>query len=207
MRGALALKYSGLAGLMLLLFLLEGCASAVPERLSWRKETPAAASEVERAPRDGWIVRTSYRQPALAAPARAAASPTSSPHPSLWPIGEETRTVASPFGIRGRNDMHKGMDIKGPYRTPVVATADGVVKFSGQMRGYGNVIMVDHGAGIETRYGHLDSRLANAGEKVRQGMVIGKLGQTGNASMPHVHYEVRVNGRPVDPAVFLGGPA
>ena len=99
--------------------------------------------------------------------------------------------------------MHQGIDIVVPRGTPVRATADGVVKFSGRQRDYGNIIVLDHGGGMETAYAHLDARLVTADEKVRQGQTIGKVGKTGNATGVHLHYEVRVNGCCVDPAAYL----
>lgn len=126
--------------------------------------------------------------------------------PSLWPVEIVSKLVMSPFGMRGKgkkSDMHKGADIKAPLGTPVVATADGVVKFSGTMNGYGNIVVIDHGDGIESAYGHLLEREVAVGESVTQGEPIGKTGATGRATTPHVHYEVRENGVPIDPQIFL----
>jgi len=123
--------------------------------------------------------------------------------PSIWPIVEPGREVMSPFGIRGRSRMHNGMDIRGPFGTPVYATADGVVIYSGIQRGYGKVVMIQHENGYETRYAHLDAWEVEEGETVYQGDIVGRLGQTGNATTPHVHYEVRAGGEPRDPADYF----
>jgi murein DD-endopeptidase MepM/ murein hydrolase activator NlpD len=106
------------------------------------------------------------------------------------------------FGPRGGH-QHNGIDILAPRRTPVLATADGVVAFSGTQRGYGNIVIVNHSASLETAYAHLDERLVEPGQPVRQGQKVGLLGQTGNATAPHVHYEVRKDGRPADPLPYL----
>jgi murein DD-endopeptidase MepM/ murein hydrolase activator NlpD len=88
---------------------------------------------------------------------------------------------------------------------PVVAAASGKVVFSGVMGGYGNIIIIDHGHGIETRYGHLEKRLVSEGQTVKTGQVIALCGHTGTATGPHLHFEVRINGTPVDPIPYLKG--
>ena len=106
--------------------------------------------------------------------------------------------------LRKQNrDMHKGIDIKAPMRSHVIATADGVVVFAGVQRGYGNVVKIEHGGGFQTVYGHLDSYVVKQGEQVRAGTILGRLGRTGNASTQHVHYEVVKNGTPINPSPFL----
>ena len=84
-----------------------------------------------------------------------------------------------------------------------MATADGVVVCSGRETGYGNIIRIDHGNGTQTCYAHLNKRKVRPGQKVRRGQVIGLVGQTGNATGPHVHYEVRIRGKPVNPRPYL----
>jgi murein DD-endopeptidase MepM/ murein hydrolase activator NlpD len=195
---------------------LIGCAST--QTSSARIETYAVT------PANAWKPSTTSPQTANAAlvvtpaPAKPALPANGSPMPdsqlealrkkipSLWPVEIVTRFVMSPFGWRGsakRGTNHAGADIKVPKGTPVVATADGVVKFSGAMSGYGNIVIIDHGDGYESRYAHLSTRDVQVGAQVQQGEEIGKSGQTGRATCPHVHYEVRENGVPVDPVFFL----
>lgn len=124
--------------------------------------------------------------------------------PSIWPVEHPDREVISRYGPRGRNNkMHNGIDIKAPRGTPVVATADGQVSYAGMRRGYGMVVEIDHGDGVASIYGHLDSIDIAEGVSVLQGEVVGELGSTGNASTPHVHYEVHVDTESYDPWLFL----
>ena len=114
----------------------------------------------------------------------------------------------SPFGVRhdpfnGRAAMHTGVDLSGPYKTPVVSTAPGVVVFAGYSTGYGKLVEIDHGNGIHTKYGHLNRILVNVGQKIGKHNPIGLLGSSGRSTGPHVHYEVVVNGTPQDPEKFL----
>jgi murein DD-endopeptidase MepM/ murein hydrolase activator NlpD len=125
---------------------------------------------------------------------------TSTPSASglIWPVNGP---VVSPFGWRwGR--MHEGIDIGAGYGTPIVAAASGTVIYAGWMGGYGNLIIIDHGGGLATAYGH-QSSFAVGGGPVSQGQVIGYVGCTGHCFGPHVHFEVRVNGSPVDPLGYL----
>jgi murein DD-endopeptidase MepM/ murein hydrolase activator NlpD len=111
--------------------------------------------------------------------------------------------VISPFGLRGGR-RHEGIDIKGPYRTTVFATFPGTVLQAGPgMTGYGNTVTIDHGQGVTTVYAHLYGWRVKRGDVVKQGDPIGAEGQTGRASTYHVHYEVRENGVPRDPAPYL----
>lgn len=117
----------------------------------------------------------------------------------LWPM--RIGRVSSRFGVRwGR--MHQGTDIAAPYGTPILAAADGKVIFSGWEGGYGQLIVVDHGNGLKTKYGHCSQRLASAGEQVRQGDVIGKVGNSGRSTGPHLHYEVIREGQAKNPEFF-----
>ncbi len=110
--------------------------------------------------------------------------------------------VVSPFGPRwGR--MHEGIDIAIPTGTPLASSADGVVSYSGVMSGYGNVIDVRHAGGLTTRYAHQSRLIAPVNKRVQQGEVIGISGCTGRCFGPHVHYEIHVNGSPVDPMPYL----
>lgn len=124
--------------------------------------------------------------------------------PSIWPLDHPQRHVISRYGPRGRrNKMHNGIDIKAPRGTPIVASADGVVTYAGRRRGYGNVVEVDHGNGLETIYAHLNEIGVQEGVDVLQGEILGTVGATGNATTPHIHYEVRVDQQPHDPWLFL----
>ncbi len=116
--------------------------------------------------------------------------------------------VTSPFGPRmdpfyGRPALHTGIDLHQDYGAPVHATAAGTVSFAGSDGGYGNMVEIDHGNGLSTRYAHLSSITVRQGEKVEIGAVVGHIGETGRATGPHLHYETRINGEPVDPARFL----
>lgn len=116
--------------------------------------------------------------------------------------------ITSRFGPRvdpfnGRTAMHDGLDMAGPYKQPVTATADGEVVFAGRRSRYGRVVEIDHGHGLVTRYAHLAKITVRRGESVRLGRTIGLLGSSGRSSGPHVHYEVRYHGRALNPAKFL----
>jgi murein DD-endopeptidase MepM/ murein hydrolase activator NlpD len=111
------------------------------------------------------------------------------------------------FGMRahpisGGMRAHSGVDLAAPYGSPIVATADGVIGTAGWSGGYGLLVAISHGGGVQTRYGHLSRLNVAAGQQVRRGDVIGFVGSTGESTGPHVHYEVRVNGVATDP---LGG--
>jgi murein DD-endopeptidase MepM/ murein hydrolase activator NlpD len=117
----------------------------------------------------------------------------------IWPVDGP---VTSPFGMRwGR--MHTGIDIGVPYGTPIHAAASGRVIYAGWMDGYGNLVFIDHGGGLSTGYAHQSNIGVSNGEAVSQGQVIGYVGCTGHCFGPHLHFEVRVNGSPVDPLGYL----
>ena len=122
--------------------------------------------------------------------------------PSIWPSSGD---VSSPFGLRwGGSDFHPGIDIANDYGTPIYAAADGVVTEAGwNSGGYGNMVDIDHGNGIWTRYGHAQEVVVTAGQTVKKGQVIAYMGSTGFSTGPHVHYEVHVNGEVVDPSSYL----
>lgn len=116
--------------------------------------------------------------------------------------------MSSGFGYRsdpfnGRSAMHAGLDFRGPIGTPILAAAPGKVVFVGQRSGYGNVVEVDHGQGILTRYAHLSAFTTKVGAKVTAGEQIAKMGSTGRSTGSHLHFEVRLNGVPVNPRRFL----
>ena len=125
--------------------------------------------------------------------------------PSVWPA---RGWVTSDFGQRvdpytAERVMHAGLDIAAPHGKEVFAPSDGIVVFAGMEGGYGNVIVIDHGYGIKTRYGHLARIMVRAGERVHRGIQIGAVGNTGRSTGPHLHYEVRVNGVPQNPRKFI----
>jgi len=128
--------------------------------------------------------------------------------PSIWPVfGKLESGVGgrrNPFGGRGF-EFHEGQDIDALYGTPVQVAAGGKVTIAGWQRGYGNVVYVDHGNGLSTRYGHLSEIDVTVGQTVTQGQRIGLVGSTGRSTGPHLHYEVRINNQPVDPKPYLPG--
>ncbi|MBV9611893.1 MAG: M23 family metallopeptidase [Acidobacteriaceae bacterium] len=126
--------------------------------------------------------------------------------PSLWPVDGVLR---SSFGERldpfsGEGAFHTGIDVAAPVGTPVVATADGVITNAGWSGSYGKLVVVDHGGDLETYYAHLSQYLVVPGQEVHRGEVIALSGGTGRATGPHIHYEVRVAGTPVNPYRYLG---
>jgi murein DD-endopeptidase MepM/ murein hydrolase activator NlpD len=121
--------------------------------------------------------------------------------PFAMPVRDSFR-YTSGFGMRwGR--MHNGTDFAAPIGTPIYATADGVVTEAGWSSGYGRLIKIQHEFGIETRYAHLNRISVNVGERVSQGQRIGDMGNSGRSTGPHLHYEVRVGGRPVNPMIYI----
>jgi murein DD-endopeptidase MepM/ murein hydrolase activator NlpD len=125
--------------------------------------------------------------------------------PSRWPV---RGNVTSEFGVRsapwgGGSDFHPGVDIKASMGTPVTTTGAGEVVFAGMMSGYGAMVVVDHGNDLKTVYAHLSRIYTEVGRFVRQGEVVGAVGNTGRATGVHLHYEVRVGGQPVDPGCWL----
>jgi murein DD-endopeptidase MepM/ murein hydrolase activator NlpD len=126
--------------------------------------------------------------------------------PSMQPV--DNVRLTSSFGVRsdpfhGGAAMHAGLDIPGPIGTPIYATADGVIGRTGRFGGYGNLITVNHGKGIETRYGHLSKILVAQNTRVRRGQLIGLMGSTGRSTGSHLHYEVRIDGTAVNPIPFM----
>jgi murein DD-endopeptidase MepM/ murein hydrolase activator NlpD len=117
-------------------------------------------------------------------------------------------SFTSGFGYRydpfnGGSALHSGVDMAGPVGTPIMASADGVIVKAGPANGYGNLVEIDHGRGLVTRYGHLNSIDVNVGDKVTQGQTVGGMGSTGRSTGSHLHYEVRINGNAVNPMPFL----
>lgn len=133
--------------------------------------------------------------------------PPERPVPQGWPVSSPQARVSSEFGDsreQGRR-YHKGMDISVPEGTPVYATAEGRVNVSGSQGKYGEMVLLDHGGGLETVYAHLRKRLVGVNTWVKRGQEIGKAGRSGNATGSHVHYEVRKNGVAVNPRLYLSG--
>ena len=123
----------------------------------------------------------------------------------IWPI---SGPITSEFGWRthpifGTSRFHSGLDIGGDYGMPIYAAASGTVIYAGWISGYGNAVIIDHGGGVTTLYGHNDSLNVSEGENVAQGQVIAMCGSTGNSTGPHCHFEVRENGEPVSPYGYL----
>ena len=122
-----------------------------------------------------------------------------------WPV---TGTITSPFGWRsnpfgGAPEFHQGLDIAAPSGTTVTAAAGGTVIMAQWYGGYGNYILIDHGGGYSTGYGHLSAIYVSSGQSVQRGQAIGAVGSTGQSTGPHLHFEVRIAGKPVDPAPRL----
>jgi murein DD-endopeptidase MepM/ murein hydrolase activator NlpD len=126
--------------------------------------------------------------------------------PSQKPV--QNILFTSGFGVRsdpfrGGRAMHAGVDIPGAYATPIYATADAIVGRTGWIGGYGNMIELEHGKGIQTRYGHLSSISVTPGTRIKRGQLIGLMGSTGRSTGTHLHYEVRIDGKAVNPMPFL----
>ncbi len=127
--------------------------------------------------------------------------------PSIWPV---IGWLSSPYGNRrdpftGGPDFHPGLDISADYGEPVHATADGVIAVAGPNGNYGNLVEIDHGFGIKTRYGHLSHFGVAAGRTVHRGDVVGYIGSTGRSTSPHLHYEILLNGQITNPMKLLAG--
>ncbi len=124
--------------------------------------------------------------------------------PSIWPA---FGYVTSRYGYRRTafgSEQHQGYDIAGRYGSPIVATADGTVTYAGWSGNYGNLVEIEHGYGWSTAYGHCAKIVVKVGDRVKRGQVIAFIGSTGRSTGPHVHYEVRVNGKTVNPRYYLG---
>jgi murein DD-endopeptidase MepM/ murein hydrolase activator NlpD len=177
---------------------------ATQSRLAGARKNKSSALAATKAQEREWIAEADT----LAAEdarirGQLAAAQSSSPAPSssgfIWPVNGP---VVSPFGMRwGR--LHAGIDIAVPYGTAIHAAASGRVVLAGWVGGYGNYTCIDHGGGIATCYAHQSSFGVSSGESVSQGQVIGYVGCTGHCFGPHLHFEVRVNGAPVDPLGYL----
>ena len=125
--------------------------------------------------------------------------------PTIWPVRGH---ISSHYGNRmdpfnGDRELHRGVDIAALYGSRVLAPADGIVIYAQRKSAYGNLIVVDHGNGLTTRHGHLSRFSVRVGDKVLKSDIIGFVGSTGRSTAPHLHYEVRLNDRPVNPRTYL----
>jgi murein DD-endopeptidase MepM/ murein hydrolase activator NlpD len=125
--------------------------------------------------------------------------------PSMWPVRGQ---ISAGFGQRmdpfsGEGAFHPGVDIRAPFGTRVQAAADGIVLAASPESGYGNEILIDHGYGITTKYGHLSKIFVSVGQEVKRGQIIAAVGMTGKTTGPHLHYEVLVHDTPVNPSRYL----
>jgi murein DD-endopeptidase MepM/ murein hydrolase activator NlpD len=127
--------------------------------------------------------------------------------PNIWPlrgaVGSQYGTRLDPFD--SSPEMHLGLDIVGPVGSPVKAPAAGIVKIAQRESDYGNLIVIDHGNGLTTRFGHLSGYAVHVGDKVTKRQLIGWVGMTGRTTGPHLHYEVRLYDRPMNPRSYLRG--
>ena len=128
--------------------------------------------------------------------------------PAILPISKHDGRIVSGFGQRFHpilkyRRMHTGIDISAPKGTPIYATADGIIEFTGRKGSYGNAIIIDHGYGYETLYGHMSEFIAKRKEHVKRGQIIGYVGNTGLTEAPHVHYEVIKDGKKINPVNFF----
>jgi murein DD-endopeptidase MepM/ murein hydrolase activator NlpD len=176
---------------------LEEESAAIAETLR-RRQAEAAAAAARAA--------TSTTTPGASPGSTAAVAPTKAPGRLIVPV--PGAPITSPYGYRihpiyGTSRLHTGIDYGASEGTPIRAAADGVVVSAGWYGGYGNATIIDHGGGIATLYGHQSSMSVSAGQKVTQGQTIGRVGCTGDCTGPHVHFEVRVNGDPVNPANYF----
>ena len=126
--------------------------------------------------------------------------------PTIWPVDGKLEGGfggrRNPFGGPGY-EFHTGQDIEAPMGAPVVAGASGKISFVGWQNGYGQLVVVDHGGGLTTRYGHLSHIDVDANQQVSRGQLLGKVGSTGRSTGPHLHYEVRINDAAVNPLEYL----
>ncbi len=154
-------------------------------------------------------LHASWVQPTQSTPTATFAQPqVKGSVPSLYPVEMQYARKSSGFGrrgapVKGASTNHKGVDLAAPIGTPIYVTGDGVVTRAGWASGYGKVVYVDHGNGIETRYAHMSGFATEAGTVVRKGDLIGYVGSTGRSSGPHLHYEVRVDGVAHNPNSFM----
>ncbi len=151
------------------------------------------------------LLREREAQRLAARRAAGITTPESAPGALGWPV---IGVITSPFGPRrspfgGAPEFHQGLDIGADMGTPVKAAASGTIISAGWYGGYGNYILIDHGGGMSTGYGHLSRIDVGNGQQVQRGQIIGAVGSTGASTGPHLHFEVRISGKPVDPTAYL----
>lgn len=165
-------------------------------RVRQREEAARRAAEAEARRRAALLAGQALP------PEQAEGAPGSFAWPASGPI-------TSPFGMRsnpmggGGFEMHPGLDIGAPMGATITATAGGRIIFAGPYGGYGNAIIIDHGGQVSSLYGHCSQIFVSTGQEVQRGQAIGAVGMTGRATGPHLHFEIRINGNPVDPATRL----
>ena len=173
---------------------LEGQRTVITQQIAAARAARAAATIQQSA------APPAVEQTVVPPAPRQTTNPSVNASGFIWPVNG---TVTSGFGVRwGR--MHEGVDIAAPLGTPVVAVAGGTVTEIGWHEGFGNLVVIDHGGGLETYYAHNSSFAVSAGTTVTRGQPISYVGTTGHSTGPHVHLEVHVNGVPVDPLGYLG---
>ena len=155
---------------------------------------------------------TAFRERMVAKSAEPARPVAEQPAPGAAAVKRALPRLSSRYGVRpdpvdGGQRFHAGIDIPGAAGSPVLASAGGTVTFAGYAGGYGRMIEIDHGGGMRTRYAHLDQLLVRPGSQVGQGAIVGRIGSTGRSTGPHLHFEVRRQGRPVDPVALLSATA
>jgi murein DD-endopeptidase MepM/ murein hydrolase activator NlpD len=167
-----------------------------------RPVSALAADRPERAPRTGATRLRADVVTRAATPTapRVAARATRSQR-AAW-VRPANGPFTSPFGFRW-GKLHAGIDIGASYGSPIYAASDGVVTYAGPKNGYGRLVTIGHGNGVETAYGHMSRIVTHAGQRVHAGDVIAYVGSAGHSTGPHLHFEVRVAGRPIDPRPFL----
>ncbi|HET9394018.1 MAG TPA: peptidoglycan DD-metalloendopeptidase family protein [Candidatus Rubrimentiphilum sp.] len=151
------------------------------------------------------LIREHEAQVAAAQRAAGIVAPQKAPGILSWPV---TGVITSPFGWRrspfgGSPEFHQGLDIGANMGTTVTAAASGTILSAGWYGGYGNYILIDHGGGMSTGYGHLSRIFVSTGQQVQRGQAIGAVGSTGASTGPHLHFEVRISGKPTDPTAYL----
>jgi murein DD-endopeptidase MepM/ murein hydrolase activator NlpD len=168
-----------------------------------RDKIMSARTDVEKLLRQAELQRNGYQE---IISSLQATSDRQRSTPSLRPVN--VGFLTSRFGrrmdpITGRRSMHRGVDFSARKGTPVFAPADGVITFSGRWKTYGKVVEISHGYGYVTRYAHLEKQLVRKGQKVKRGDIIARVGQTGKSTFSHLHYEVEVDGKRVDPLKYI----
>lgn len=178
---------------------LSGARAGQRQRLAAVKETEQGyLDEVNALAASSAAIEAQIKAAQSGTPGETPTSPSAAG--LIWPAAGP---VTSPFGMRwGR--MHDGIDIGASMGSPIHVSASGTVIYAGWMSGYGNLTVIDHGGGLATAYGHQSRLEVSVGTQVTQGQEIGLIGSTGHSTGPHLHFEVRVNGVPVDPMGYLG---